>query len=107
MQGAPRESEALQQELLERHPGLLAGDQLGAVPRRWWLGSREHGVPDADGGQDRWSLDHRFLAHDAVRTLVEVKRSSDTRIRREVVDQVLDFAANSVIYSPVEALRAT
>ena len=27
-------------------------------------------------------------------TLVEVKRSSDTRIRREVVGQMLDYAAN-------------
>jgi hypothetical protein len=30
----------------------------------------------------------------AVPTLVEVKRSSDTRIRREVVGQMLDYAAN-------------
>src|SRR5262249_3604083 len=31
-----------------------------------------------------WSVDHLFLDQDAVRTLVEVKRGSDTRIRREV-----------------------
>jgi hypothetical protein len=40
-------------------------------------------------------------------TLVEVKRSSDTRIRREVVGQMLDYAANAVVYWPVERLRAT
>ena len=38
-------------------------------------------------------------------TLVEVKRSSDTRIRREVVGQMLDYAANGVVYWPLEQLR--
>jgi hypothetical protein len=42
-----------------------------------------------------------------VPTLVEVKRSSDTRIRREVVGQMLDYAANAVVYWPLERLRAT
>jgi hypothetical protein len=37
---------------------------------------------------------------------VEVKRSCDTRIRREVVGQMLDYAANAVAYWPVETLRA-
>src|SRR5262249_35177531 len=32
--------------------------------------------------------------------------SSDTRIRREVVGQMLDYAANAVVYWPVEAIRA-
>lgn len=39
-------------------------------------------------------------------TIVEVKRSTDTRIRREVVGQMLDYAANAVVYWPVEAIRA-
>lgn len=37
---------------------------------------------------------------------MEVKRSSDTRIRREVVGQMLDYAANAVVYWPVEEIRA-
>jgi hypothetical protein len=41
-----------------------------------------------------------------VPTLVEVKRSSDTRIRREVVGQLIDYAANAVVYLPTETLRA-
>jgi hypothetical protein len=36
----------------------------------------------------------------------EGKRSSDTRIRRKVVGQMLDYAANAVVYWPVEAVRA-
>jgi hypothetical protein len=55
----------------------------------------------------RWSVDHVFLDQDGVPTLVEVKRSSDTRLRREVVGQLIDYAANAVVYWPVEKLRAT
>jgi len=47
-----------------------------------------------------------FLDQEAVPTLVEVKRSDDTRIRREVVGQMLDYAANGVVYWPAERLRA-
>jgi hypothetical protein len=41
-----------------------------------------------------------------VPTIVEVKHSTDTRIRREVVGQMLDYAANAVVYWPVDTLRA-
>ena len=51
-------------------------------------------------------MDHLFLDQDAIPTLIEVKRSSDTRIRREVVGQMLDYAANAVVYWPVEDLRS-
>ncbi|MBV9193894.1 MAG: hypothetical protein JO168_07080 [Solirubrobacterales bacterium] len=57
---------------------------------------------DAGG---RWSVDHLFLDQDAVPTLVEVKRSSDTRIRREVLGQMLSSTANGVVYWPLEQLR--
>ena len=56
-------------------------------------------------GGGRWSIDHLFLEQDAIPTLVEVKRSSDTRIRREVVGQMLDYAANGVRYWADGALR--
>ena len=104
---APYDSEALLQELLEQHPNLLAGNQIDrAAPRRWLLVTREASVPgDLDGG-GRWSLDHLFLDQDGIPTLVEVKRSTDTRIRREVVGQMLDYAANGVAYWPVETVRA-
>ncbi|HEV2970208.1 MAG TPA: hypothetical protein VGY55_09475 [Pirellulales bacterium] len=64
------------------------------------------GIPDEEGGSGRWSLDHLFLDQDGIPTLVEVKRSNDTRIRREVVGQMLDYAANAVVYWPVEQIRA-
>ncbi len=95
------------QELLTRYPNLLAGNQIDDTnPRRWLLVSREAGLPDEENGSDRWSVDHLFLDQDAIPTLVEVKRSSDTRIRREVVGQMLDYAANAVVYWPMEEIRA-
>jgi hypothetical protein len=102
------DSEDLLQSLLAKYPNLLAGEQMnGAAPRRWLLVSREASVPSEEGGPARWSVDHLFLDQDGIPTLVEVKRSSDTRIRREVVGQMLDYAANAVVYWPMEALRAT
>lgn len=100
-------TEALLQQLLEKHPHLLAGEQMNtAAPRRWLLVSREMAVPGEEGAAARGYLDHLFVDQDAIPTLVEVKRSSDTRIRREVVGQMLDYAANAVISWPVERIRS-
>jgi hypothetical protein len=103
----PYDSEDLLQALLAKYPSLLAGDQMGTAPRRWLLVGREASLPSEEDGAGRWSVDHLFLDQEAVPTLVEVKRGSDTRIRREVVGQMLDYAANAVVYWPVERLRAT
>src|SRR5205807_3676482 len=84
-----------------------AGDQINLEePRRWLLVTREMAVPGEQDGAGRWSLDHLFLDQDAIPTLVEVKRSSDSRIRREVIGQMLDYAANAVAYWPVEQVKA-
>ena len=93
MEETSYESESLLQRLLADHPDLLSGDDTGASePRRWLLVSREMSMPAEQDGAGRWSLDHLFLDQDGVPTLIEVKRSSDTRIRREVVGQMLDYA---------------
>ncbi len=107
MRSAPYDSEALLQNLLAEYPNLLAGDQMNSeAPRKWLLVSREMAIPDEKDGAGRWSLDHLFLDQEGIPTLVEVKRSTDTRIRREVVGQMLDYAANAVVYWPVEKIRA-
>jgi hypothetical protein len=101
------DSEDLLQALLAKYPSLLAGDQMdSAAPRRWLLISREVPLPCEEGGAGRWSVDHLFLDQDAIPTLVEVKRADDTRIRREVVGQMLDYAANAVVYWPIDRIRA-
>jgi hypothetical protein len=79
MKEQPYDSEDVLQQLLACYPNLLAGDQMNAAtPRRWLLVRREMGVPAEEEGADRWSLDHLFLDQDAVPTLIEVKRSTDT-----------------------------
>ena len=101
------DSEYLLQELLAKYPSVLAGDQMDDTePRRWLLVAREAPLPSEDGGAGRWSIDHLFLDQDAIPTIVEVKRSTDPRIRREVVGQMLDYAANAVVYWPIETIRA-
>ncbi len=100
------DSEDVLQSLLEKYPNLLAGEQVDTdIPRRWLLVRREMGLPGEPYGNPRWSIDHVFLDQDGIPTLVEVKRSTDPRARREVVAQMLDYAANAVAYWPVETVK--
>lgn len=94
------------QKLLAQHPHLLDGEQVSpGNPRRWLLIKREMGVPVAAGESDQFSLDHLLVDQDAIPTLVEVKRGSNTQIRREVVGQMLDYAANASQFWTLEDLR--
>jgi hypothetical protein len=93
------------QKLLADYPKLISGDQIDKEnPRRWLLISREIGIADAISSGNRWSLDHLFIDQDGIPTLVEVKRSSDTRLRREVIGQILDYAANAVSYWSIDEI---
>ena len=84
------------QELVASHPELLSGEQMNPNdPRRWILIKREQGIADTEGGSYRWALDHLLIDQDAVPTLVEVKRSSNSQVRREIVGQMLDYAAHA------------
>lgn len=100
------ESEKLLQTWLAQYPALLVGSQIDAKePKRFLLIEQECGVPAREAGADRWSIDHLFIDQDAVPTIVEVKRSTDTRIRREVVGQMLDYAANATEHWRVDHMR--
>lgn len=104
--GTPFAMEADLQELLARNVHLLPGAQIDRdSPRRWQLIKREAGIPSQEGGGDWWSVDHLVVDQDAVPTFVEVKRASDTRVRREVVAQMLDYAANGSAFWSPERLR--
>jgi hypothetical protein len=87
-------TEDLFQKLLADHPAVL-GTVAGDLPLL--LIGREKGVADGEYSS-RWSLDHLYVDHDGVPILVEVKRAQDTRTRREVIAQMLDYAANAVAY---------
>src|SRR5215831_5421699 len=103
----PYDAEADLQELLADHVDLLPGTPISRdSPRRWLLVKREAGIPDQEGGGSWWSVDHLVVDQDAVPTFVEVKRASDTRTRREVVAQMLDYAANGSAFWRPDQLRA-
>jgi hypothetical protein len=94
------------QNILERNHDLLPGDQINPeAPCRWMLIKREMPVPDATGGAGRWSLDFFFVDQNAMPTFVECKRFDDTRSRREVVGQVLEYAANGPYFWTRDILR--
>ena len=84
------------QALIADHPELLAWEQMSQDEAvRWILVRREQGIAQESGAGARWSVDHLFIDHDAVPTLVEVKRSANREIRREVVGQMLEYAAHA------------
>lgn len=101
------DKEDILQELIAKYPELLVGEQIDPdSPPRWILIKREAGIADSAGGGDRWSVDNLLLDQAGKPAFVEVKRSSDTRIRREVVGQMLDYAANAVVYWPADRIRS-
>lgn len=107
LQERPYDSEDLLQELLSKYPRLLAGEQIDPeAPRRWLLMKREKSVPAGDVGGGAWYVDHLFLDQDGIPTLVEVKRGMSTDLRRRVVGQLIDYAANAIVHWPVEEIRA-
>ena len=63
-------------------------------------------VTDPRTGDDRWSADFLFVDHMAIPTIVECKRCDDTRSRREVIAQMLEYAANGHHYWSAEDLQA-
>lgn len=104
---AAYDREDLLQELLDRYPELLAGEQIrSGGPVRWLVVEREAGIPDSEGASARWAVDHLLLDQKGRPTFVEVKRSSDSRIRREVLGQMLEYAANARSFWPIERLRS-
>jgi hypothetical protein len=77
------------QTILEHNPDLLPGEQIEPDdPCRWMLVKREMPVLG-------WSIDFLFLDQNAVPTFVECKRYADTRARREVIGQALEYVANA------------
>lgn len=105
MSEKPYDSEALLQELLEKYPNLLAMDRANnRHPRRWLLVKRT--VGDASEGMEaqQWSLDRLFLDQQAIPTFVDVRRNSDPQMRKDAIGQMLDYAANAVVYWPVESI---
>ena len=87
------------QDILEKNPDLIPGDQISpSDPRRWLSVKKEMPVPDPNTGGSRWNIDFFFVDQDAMPTFIECKRFNDTRARREITGQMLEYAANAHYY---------
>lgn len=105
MMEQPYDSEDQLQDLLVTYPNLIAGDQIDrATARKWLLISREAAMPSDEETPVQWSLDHLFLDQDAIPTLVDVRRTPNANIRQKVVGQSIDYAANAVVYWPIDSI---
>jgi len=79
------------QTLLQKYPQVIPGKQIDPVsedPPRFALLRREMPV----GG---WSLDHLYVDQRGVLTLVETKLIQNPESRREVIGQIIEYAANA------------
>ena len=79
------------QTFLERYPQIIPGKQLdpgSEDPPRFVLLRREMPV----GG---WSLDHLYVDQRGILTLVETKLFQNPESRREVIGQIIEYAANA------------
>lgn len=87
------------QQLLENNLDLLPGDQISPGQNlRWLLIKREMPVVNPASGEAWLSVDFLLADQDGVPTLVECKRQKDGRSRREVVGQMLEYAASGRHY---------
>jgi hypothetical protein len=95
------------QRLLECNLNLLPGDQISPGQNlRWLLVKREMPVVNPSTGENLWSIDFLLADQDGVPTLVECKRHNDTRSRREVVGQMLEYAASGRHYWTASDFRS-
>ena len=107
----PLESERFEKEddlqaLIAGHPELLDGTQMRPEdPLRWILIAREQGIAESSDAAARWAVDLLLADQDALPTLVEVKRGANPEIRRTVVGQMLEYAANAERTWTADTLR--
>ncbi|MGL5062095.1 MAG: hypothetical protein ACRC62_19145 [Microcoleus sp.] len=107
MMEQPYDSEDQLQDLLITYPNLIAGDRIDrATSQKWLLISREIALATAEETAAQWSLDHLFLDRDAIPTLVDVRHTPNANIRQKVLGQAIDYAANAVVYWPIDSIIA-
>lgn len=90
------DKEADLQKIVAENPYLLARDWDVAGGRKLYLVNQEQSVLISEEDGNTYSLDHLLVDDEGIPVLVEVKRRKDTRIRREVVAQMLDYACGAM-----------
>jgi len=103
----PFEKERQLDSYVENYPQLLASalstdeDEL-----RFVLLERQAGIDDSDAGRSgRWAADAIFLDQTGTLTIVEDKLSHNPEIRRKMVGQMIEYAANLLDTFTVDGVR--
>lgn len=94
------------QDLLFRNPLVIPGEQIepGAA-REWVVLAREVQIPEPDNGRLNWSLDLLLADQDGIPTFVECKLDQNHESRREVIGQLIEYAANAQYYWSIDEYR--
>jgi hypothetical protein len=84
---------------IERYPELLAGAlSSDEESLRLILVETQAGIDDAaNNASGRWAADAIFLDQDGVLTIVEDKLAKNAEIRRKIVGQMIEYAANLLV----------
>jgi hypothetical protein len=92
------------QELIKKYPDLIPGDQIDSEnPRRWLFVGEEVHFPTLGGGDIR--LDLLFIDQDGIPTLVEMKKSDNNELKRDVASQILEYGANILLSMDTRNIR--
>lgn len=98
---APYEKEKILESLIAKYPRVLGGDTGSSDgDRRWLLIKQQFRIP-----RTQLPIDLLFVDQDGVPTIVEIKRASNSEIRRDVVGQIVQYGASIVANVDVEALQ--
>lgn len=98
-------SEDILQMIIAENPDLLSRARGCEQQTKLYLVEREQTAKVAEDHGNSFSLDHLMVDEKGIPVLVEVKRSKDTRIRREVVAQMLDYACRASMWTADELKR--
>ena len=94
MSEQPYGQEKVLQDLIAQNPNiLLRSSEPGGA--KLFLVAQEFTIAEGSDSTNSYAIDHLMVDQDGTPVLVEVKRSSDTRSRREVVAQMLDYASRA------------
>lgn len=104
MSEQPYDQEKVLQDLIAQNPNiLLRSSEPGGA--KLFLVAQEFSIAEGGDSTNSYAIDHLMVDQDGTPVLVEVKRSSDTRSRREVVAQMLDYASRASTWD-AQRLRA-